>query len=70
MVPTAKEDWKDYSRGAEVRAFMEPLEVERYVILDDADMGWSKLDHAWVQPDCRLGLQAGDVRQALAILNE
>lgn len=65
MTPEALDSWPDHSRGAEVKAFLEPLEVESFVILDDADMGWSGLEDRWIQTDCRIGLQSWNAKDAI-----
>ena len=68
MTPEALDSWPDHSRGAEVKAFLEPLEVESFVILDDADMGWIGFEDRWVKTDCRIGLQYWDAKEAIEIL--
>lgn len=68
MTPEAKDTWLDQSRGAEVREFLAPLDVESFVILDDADLGWEGLEKRWVRTDSLLGLQSYDVKSAINIL--
>ncbi len=70
MTPEADVSWPDPSRGAEVKAFLKPLDVDSYVILDDCDMGWGGLEDKWVKTDCRKGLQSRDVKRAIEIIGD
>ena len=68
MTPFATDDWPSSERGDEIAAFMEPLDVESFVIIDDADMGFSGLESHWVQPHGGKGLMRCDAVKALHIL--
>lgn len=68
MTPFATDAWERSERGDEIRAFMKPLEVERFVILDDADMGFTGLREHWVKTHGARGIVRRDVKKALDIL--
>lgn len=58
------------SRGEEIESFMEPLEVESFVILDDTDFGWDRIRDHWVQTHPHKGITREDAEKALAILRK
>lgn len=62
------EDGFDYSRGAEIRRFLEPLDVQSFVILDDCDMGFAGLESRWVKTKPYVGLTRASAVAALGIL--
>jgi hypothetical protein len=68
MTPFATDGWPSSERGDEIAAFMEPLEVEAFVIIDDADMGFTGLKHHWVRTKGCEGITRRDAVKALKIL--
>lgn len=68
MTPEATDNWEDCSRGAEVKHFLEGLDVEAFAILDDADMGWRGLEDKWVKTNSSAGLTREDARKAMQIM--
>ncbi len=69
MTPFATDDWPRTERGDEIAAFMEPLEVEAFVIIDDCDMGFTGLEKHWVRTHGNQGITRSDAIKALEILN-
>lgn len=59
----------DQSRGGEIRYFMEPLDVESFVILDDCDMGFVGLEDRWVKTNSSYGLLRNHTVDAINLLN-
>lgn len=68
MTPFATDEWDSHDRGDEIQAFMEPLEVEAFVIVDDADMGFRGLERYWVKTNGTSGIRRRDSVKALRIL--
>lgn len=55
------------TRGDEIRDFLELTDGSPYVIIDDSDMGFLGLEHRWVQPDCKIGLQSKDSKKIIQL---
>jgi hypothetical protein len=56
------------TRGEEIESFMETLDVEGFVILDDTDFGWNQIRDHWVQTHPHVGITREDAEKALSIL--
>jgi hypothetical protein len=57
------------SRGEEIESFMEPLDVDGFVILDDTDFGWDRIRDHWVETDPYKCITRENAESALAILH-